>query len=66
MRLLIADVRNKQGVSLRWLEIRTGISRSKISRWEKGKSDPKMGELEKIAKALHVKMAELYEEDEDE
>lgn len=50
-----------QDVSVRSLEIRTGLSKSQISRWRNNEAYPRLDELELIARALHVRMQDLYE-----
>ena len=61
MNILIKTVRKKTRVSLRSLEKRTGMSRSKLHRIETGAVDPRLSELELIAKALHVRISDLYD-----
>lgn len=61
--MLIKEVCKMQDVSVRSLEIRTGLSKSGISRWQNNETYPRLDELELIAKALHVRMTDLYESD---
>ncbi len=61
MRIEVKKAREQRDVSLRALAQRTGLSRSKLHRIEKGERDPGISELELIAKALHVRISDLYE-----
>ena len=56
--MLITEICKMQDVSVRSLEIRTGLSKS---RWRNNEAYPRLDELELIAKALHVRMQDLYE-----
>lgn len=42
---------------------KTGIGRSTLYNYENGKSSPTMDAMEKIAKALDVRIADLFTED---
>lgn len=59
--MLIKEICKMQDVSVRSLEIRTGLSRSQISRWRNNEVCPRLDELELIARALHVRISDLYE-----
>lgn len=59
--MLITEICKMQDVSVRSLEIRTGLSKSQISRWRRSEAYPRLDELELIARALHVRMQDLYE-----
>lgn len=61
IKMLIKEICDMQDVSVRSLEIRTGLSKSQISRWRNNRAYPRLDELELIAKALHVRMQDLYE-----
>ena len=61
MQIKVKTVRKKTRVSLRSLEKRTGLSRSKLYRIETGVVDPRLSDLECIAKALHVRISDLYD-----
>ena len=54
-------LRAKQGLSQAGLAERAGISREYIARLETGHHDPSLSTLEKLAKALRVKVGELLE-----
>ena len=62
------EVRNYQeslffGLSLRQLEALTGISRTTLNNIENGLVSPTLQELETIARALDMKISELYNSD---
>ena len=61
VKMLIKEVCKMQDVSVRSLEIRTGLSKSHFSRWRNNEAYPRLDELELIARALHVRMQDLYE-----
>lgn len=63
MKLRIWEERTKKGVSLKQLSMRTGISKSALNNYENGKRYPTIEQLERIAKALHVKISNLYDSD---
>lgn len=52
-------LRDKRGVSQQELADKAGLSREYISRIEAGRQDPTVGTLERIAKALKVKLVDL-------
>jgi transcriptional regulator with XRE-family HTH domain len=54
-------LRNKRGLSQRELAERSGVSREYIARLETARQDPTLSTLEKLAKALGVKVARLLE-----
>lgn len=61
MQILTWKARADKNVSLRQLEILTGISKSTLNDIENGKRVPTLIQLEKIAIALNVKISDLYE-----
>lgn len=63
MKVNIWKIRNERGLSLDDLEQLTGINRNRINRIEQenGKYYPNILELEKIAKALDLKIIDLFE-----
>lgn len=64
MELLIYEVRNRKGITLRELEKLTGISRSTLCRYEKIDNDrADIYKIEKIAKALKCEFTDLYQTD---
>ena len=64
--LLIArrlrELRDAQGLSLDALATRSGVSRSNISLIERGESSPTAAVLDKLASALGVSLATLFED----
>lgn len=63
MKILTWQARTKRGLTLRKLEELTGISRTTLNDIENGKVSPTLWELETIARALDMKISELYESD---
>lgn len=61
MKVLLRDVRRKKGMNLRQLESKSGISRSALSRIERGEVMPDLYELEKIAEGLGVGIVDLFD-----
>ncbi len=61
MGLLLRQLREKKGVSLRGLAEKAGISFTTLYRIETGKTEPRFGTLEKLAKALGVSTRDLIE-----
>ena len=55
----IKVIRQSRGLSQRELAEKAGISREYVWRLEQAKQDPTLGTLEKIARALRVKLTEL-------
>lgn len=55
----VQRLRDKRGLTQQDLADKAGLSREYISRIEAGRQDPTVGTLEKIAKALKVKLVEL-------
>ena len=63
MKLRIWEERTKKNVSLTQLSMRTGISKGALDNYENGKRYPNIEQLERIAKALHTTISDLYESD---
>lgn len=63
MKILLQQVRYDKNLSLRQLEIRTGMPRSTLNDFENGHSIPRMDHMELLAKALRVRISDLYESD---
>jgi transcriptional regulator with XRE-family HTH domain len=57
----IKALRDKRQMSQEDLAERAGISRGYLARLETGRHDPTITTLEKLAKALHVKVTELLQ-----
>lgn len=64
MKLLLNEVRSMRDISLRELEKITGIGKSTLCRYETiGNASADIEKLERIAKALGVKITDLFESD---
>lgn len=61
LKVLIWQVRMDRGVTLEELSEMTGIGKTTINEIENQNRDIKLRQLEKIAKALDMKMRDLYE-----
>jgi transcriptional regulator with XRE-family HTH domain len=55
----LKQLRTEREMSQRELAERAGISREYVTRLEAARQDPTLGTLEKLAKALKVKVTEL-------
>jgi transcriptional regulator with XRE-family HTH domain len=58
----VRELRDTQGLSLDALASRSGVSRSNISLIERGESSPTAAVLDKLASALGVALAALFED----
>lgn len=54
-------VRIEKGITLKELSQMSGISKTCLNDIENNKTSPTINELEKIAKALNVRMTDLFE-----
>lgn len=63
MKVLTWQARNSKNVTLVKLAQMTGISKSTLNNIENGKVSPTIAELEAIAKALNVKITDLFDSD---
>lgn len=54
-------VRTEKGITLKELSQMSGISKTCLNDIENNKTSPTINELEKIAKALNVRMTDLFE-----
>lgn len=63
MRVLTLEARQNKNMTLIQLSKMTGISKTTLNNIERGKVSPTLKELEAIAKALDVKIGDLYESD---
>ena len=61
MEILTWQARNNKNVTLVKLSSLTGISKSTLNNIENGRVSPTIKQLEAIAKALGVKISDLYE-----
>lgn len=53
--------RDRHDITLKQLSKMTGIGKSTLNNIENGRTSPTLDQLEKIAKALNVRISELYE-----
>ncbi len=58
----LREIREGQGYSLRALADRVGMSYVALFRLESGETDPRLGTLRKLAKALGVTVADIIGE----
>lgn len=63
MKILTWQARNSKKVTLVKLSKMTGISKSTLNNIENEKVSPTIAELEAIAKALNMKMTDLFDSD---
>lgn len=63
MEILTWKARTNKNISSIQLANMTGLSKSTIYNIENGKTSPTLWQLEQIAKALDVKITELFESD---
>ncbi len=61
MRILLNQVRQKKKITLTKLEKQTGISKSALNNFENDKTSPTMIHMEKLAKALEVRIVDLFD-----
>ncbi|WP_330657290.1 helix-turn-helix transcriptional regulator [Anaerocolumna aminovalerica] len=61
MKIRTWEARNMHNLTLEDMEILTGISKSTLNNIENGKVSPTMHQMERIAKALDMKISDLYE-----
>lgn len=63
MEILTWQARTKRGITLVQLAKLTGISKSTLNNIENSKTSPTLMELEIIAKALGVRITDLFDSD---
>lgn len=61
IKILIWQQRKQKRITLMELQKRTGIGKTTLNNMENGKVSPTLLQLEKIARALNVKMSDLFE-----
>lgn len=61
MEVLTWQARNKRNLTLKQLEAATGIGKTTLNNIENGLVSPTLNQLEAIARALDVKMSDLYD-----
>jgi transcriptional regulator with XRE-family HTH domain len=57
----IQELRERRGLTQEQLALKAGISRGYLARLETARHDPTLSTLEKLAKALGVKVSKLIE-----
>lgn len=62
IKLKIKEYREQKKLSYRQLEILSGVSRTMISNIEKGKRNPTIDILDRLAQGLRVSIHDLIEE----
>ncbi len=63
MKILIWQARRGKKITLAELSKRSGLGKSTINNIENGKTSPTMVQMERIARALEMKISDLYESD---
>ncbi len=61
MKILLWEIRNRYNISLNKLSRQTGISKSTLQRIETGATSPTLDKLELIAKAMKIKITDLFD-----
>lgn len=63
MRITFYNARSARGLSLRQLAQLTGIGKSTLHRIENEETSPTLNQLEAVAKALNMRICDLFESD---
>lgn len=63
MKLKIKEIRKTKNITLGQLSKLSGMSKSSISNYERGNIYPNIQQLEWLARALEVKINDLFESD---
>lgn len=63
MDILTWQARTMRGLTLKQLEAMTGISKTTLNTIENGITSPTLRQLEVIAKALNMRIGDLYDSD---
>ncbi|MBD5550442.1 MAG: helix-turn-helix transcriptional regulator [Lachnospiraceae bacterium] len=63
MKILLDKVMYEKNVSVRQLEIMSGVPRSTINDIMSGRTSPRLNTLEKLARALNCQITDLFESD---
>ncbi len=61
MEILLWQARTNKGWVLEQLEKKSGVSKATLNRIENGQTSPTMDVMEKVAKALNIRISDLYE-----
>lgn len=59
----ISRIRGEKGITIGQLVLRTGLSKSTLTRIENFETDPKQSQMIKIARALKTPVCEVFELD---
>lgn len=63
MKILLSQIMYDKNLSVRQVEIITGVSKSTINRIMNGEVSPTVDTLERLAKGLRVRISDLIESD---
>lgn len=63
MRILTWQARTDKNLTLKQLETMTGIGKTTLNNIENGLVSPTLNQLEAIARALNMRISDLYESD---
>lgn len=63
MKILLSEIMYNRNISVRQLSIMSGISKSTINNIMNGKYSPTMDNMELLAKALKMRITDLFESD---
>ena len=61
MKILLLEVRQNKNITLSDLAKKAGIGKTTINNIERGKVSPTLKEMEAIAKALEMRITDLFE-----
>lgn len=61
MEIKIWQVRNRRHITLKQLESITNIGKTTLNNMENGRTSPTLRQLETIAKALHIRITDLFD-----
>lgn len=61
MKILLGDYMYKRNLTVRQVELMTGVPRATINKIANKKISPRMDTMEKLAKGLNIKISDLYE-----
>jgi len=63
MKILLSQIMNKRNISLRQLEIMTGISKSNLANIANEDISPRLDTMEVLAAALKCRITDLFDSD---
>ena len=61
MKILLGEIRYSKNLTLKQLSAMSGISKSTLNNIENGKGSPTLVQLEAIARALGIRITDLFE-----